>query len=289
MQPETRTQVSVAVAQMPTTRGALDRNLETTIEHIGSAGKLGHSLVVFPECNLSGYMFDDPEQTRAAAITLTDPRLGLLVEACRESGVLATVGLLERDGDHVYNSAVLVGGDGMIGHYRKQHLPFLGADRFVEAGSDASPRVFQTPIGRIGLMICFDLRFPESARVLALQGADIIAMPTAWPASADFLADYFTRVRAVENLVHIAVADRGDEENGINFFGGSQIVAPNGDVLVRADRREGIFGAVVEPRTARDKRLVVVPGEYELAIFDERKPELYGQLVETPEDSKEES
>ena len=289
MQPETRTQVSVAVAQMPTTRGALDRNLETTIEHIGSAGELGHSLVVFPECNLSGYMFDDPEQTRAAAITLTDPRLGLLVEACRESGVLATVGLLERDGARVYNSAVLVGGDGMIGHYRKQHLPFLGADRFVEAGSDASPRVFQTPIGRIGLMICFDLRFPESARVLALQGADIIAMPTAWPASADFLADYFTRVRAVENLVHIAVADRGDEENGINFFGGSQIVAPNGDVLVRADRREGIFGAVVEPRTARDKRLVVVPGEYELAIFDERKPELYGQLVETPEDSKEES
>ena len=289
MQPETTAQVSVAVAQVPSTPGALDRNLDKTVEHIGAAGDLGHDLVVFPECTLSGYMFDDPEQTRAAAIELTDPRLGRLVDACRTSGVLATVGLLERDGDRIYNAALLIGGDGMIGHYRKQHLPCLGADRFVQPGSDATPRVFQTPIGRIGLMICFDLRFPESARVLALQGADIIAMPTAWPASADFLAGYFPRVRAVENLVHLAVADRGDEENGMTFFGGSQIVAPNGDVLVRADRREGIFGAVVDPRSARDKRLVLVPGEYELGVFDERKPELYGAITETPDNSQEEN
>src|SRR4051794_28627046 len=94
VQAETTAQVSIAVAQVPATRGALDRNLETTIEHIDAAGDLGHDLIVFPECNLSGYMFDSPEQTRAAAIGLTDPRLGRLIEACRKNGVQATVGLL---------------------------------------------------------------------------------------------------------------------------------------------------------------------------------------------------
>lgn len=283
MHPDPPAPLRVAVAQVGATAGALDRNLQATVEHIRAAGRHGHDLVVFPECHLTGYLFDDPHHTRAAAIGLADPRMARLVDACRQGGVMATVGFLERDGDHVYNSAALLDGRGVVGHYRKQHLPHLGADRFVEAGTDPGPRVFDTRIGRIGLMICFDLRFPESARVLALDGADVIAMPTAWPRSAHLLAEHFTRVRAVENLVYLAVADRGDVENGTTYLGGSQIVAPTGEVLVRADRSEGIFAATIDPRTSRDKRLVFVPDEYELAPFEQRRPELYGVLTQAPE------
>ncbi|MFE9658155.1 carbon-nitrogen hydrolase family protein [Micromonospora sp. NPDC006431] len=283
METKTNSLVSVAVAQVPSAPGALDRNVSITAAHIRNAGHLGHDLVVFPECTLSGYMFDSPEQTRAAALTTADRRLAALVEACGNADVLAVVGLLELEGSDVYNSALLISGDGILGRYRKQHLPFFGADRFVSPGDDRAPRVIDTSIGRIGLMICFDLRFPESARVPALQGADVIAMPTAWPASATLLAEHFTRVRAVENLVYLAVADRGDEENGTKYLGGSQVVAPTGEVLVRADQREGIFGTDVDLEVARTKRLVFIPGEYELAVFDERKPQHYGVLTQTPE------
>lgn len=276
-------QVGVAVAQVGATPGALDQNLEATLKHIASAGRSGHDLVVFPECNLSGYMFDNPQDTRAAAMTRSDPRVDRLVAACRHHDVMATVGILELDGDRVYNSALLLDGRGILGHYRKQHLPQLGADRFVSPGADAGPRVFDTSIGQVGLMICFDLRFPESARVLALEGADIVAMPTAWPSSADFLAEHFTRVRAAENLVHLAVADRGDAENGTSYLGGSRIIGPHGEVLVQADRTEGIFGSTVDLTTSRDKRLVFIPGEYELSLFEQRKPELYGALTRTLE------
>lgn len=283
MHPDPPTLARVAVAQVGATAGALDRNFEATLEQIGVASRLGHDLVVFPECHLTGYLFDDPHRTRAAAIDLADPRMTRLVDACRRSGVMATVGFLEHDGDHVYNSAALLDGRGVVGHYRKQHLPHLGADRFVAAGTDRGPRVFDTRIGRVGLMICFDLRFPESARVLALDGADVIAMPTAWPSSAHLLAEHFTRVRAAENLVYLAVADRGDVENGTAYLGGSQIVAPSGEVLVRADRPEGVFATTVDLTAPRDKRLVFIPGEYELAPFEQRRPELYGVLTQTPE------
>nr|BFE59639.1 carbon-nitrogen hydrolase family protein [Dactylosporangium thailandense] len=248
---------------------------------IGRGGAAGHELLVFPECALSGYLFDSRAEAERRAIALGDRRVAHLVEACRRASVIAVVGFLESVGDVLYNAAVTLGPDGILGIYRKQHLPYLGVDRFVEPGLGDSPRVVETPIGNIGVMICFDLRFPESARVLALQGADVIAMPTAWPQSATFLAEHVTRVRALENLVYLAVADRADEENGVAFLGRSQVVSPAGEVLVDAGGAEGIFGADVHLAQARNKKLVIVPGEYELEVFAERKPDQYREITRT--------
>lgn len=272
-------QTGIAVAQLPSARAELDANTGRIAEAIGRAGAEGHEVIVFPECALSGYMFGSRAEAARAAIGIGDPRVGRLVEACRRASAYAVVGFLESDGDALYNAAVTLGPDGVLGKYRKQHLPYLGVDRFAEPGDGAEPRVVRTPVGNVGVMICFDLRFPESARVLALQGADVIAMPTAWPRAATILSEHVTRTRALENLVYLAVADRADEEGGTAFLGHSQVVSPAGEVLVHAGADEGVFGTRVDIAQARRKRLVMIPGEYELGIFSERKPDQYAEIT----------
>ncbi|WP_395307385.1 carbon-nitrogen hydrolase family protein [Mycobacterium sp. AMU20-3851] len=269
----------VAVAQVPAVLGDPDANIASTARWMAEAAGRGAQLTVFPECALSGYMMDSRAQVAAAAIPATAERLAPLIETASATGTFAAIGLLERDGDHIYNSAVLVGPDGLVGSYRKQHLPRLGADNFVDPGDGIAPRVYDIGAFRVGMMICFDLRFPECARELALAGADVIAMPTNWPMTAGFLADHMTRVRAVENLVYLAVSDRCDQEAGIDFFGRSQVVAPAGDVLVDAGRAEGIVLAPIDVTRSRTKTLTFDDPPYSLPVFDGRRPELYSALT----------
>lgn len=271
--------VQIAIAQEPATLADVTANTQRAVDQIASSGQRGDDLLVFPETYLNGYMFDSAESVERSALTLGDPALAAVAQACASHGVHTVMGFLERDGDQVYNSAATFGPDGLLGTYRKQHLPFLGADRFVSPGRDRAPRVVSTSFGNVGMMICFDLRFPESARELALQGADIIAMPTAWPLHATFLADHVTRVRAVENLLFLAVADRADEEQGTQFLGRSQVIDPDGTVLLDAQDAIGTFSTTVDLARARRKRLVITAGEYELDVFAARQPDQYGEIV----------
>ena len=270
----------VGVAQRGATLGDVAGNAAAARAEIAAAAARGIELLVFPECYLSGYMFATREQAWSAAISASDPVVTELAGACDRHGVHVVIGLLERDGERLYNTALTLGPGGVLGRYRKQHLPFLGADRFVTPGPGDEPRVVATPVGRIGTMICFDLRFPESARELALQGAEIIAVPTNWPASATVIADHLPRARALENLVYVAVADRADEENGTRFLGRSQILGPDAAVLADAGHEPDVTIAVeLDLDVARRKDLVVVPGEYELSVFGSRRPELYAELT----------
>ena len=196
----------------------------------------------------------------------------------RGSASTRSRGLLERDGDTLYNAAILVGPDGLIGSYRKTHLPFLGVDRFVTPGDEF--KVFDTALGRIGLIICYDLRFPEVTRTLALHGADIVALPTNFPMAAKLQCDVIAPARAAENRIYLLVANRVGKERWGEFCGWSQIVDPYGTRLAEAgETEETLLVADVELEKARDKDYVV-PGEYELYLFGHRRPELYGALVE---------
>ncbi|MGE2832931.1 carbon-nitrogen hydrolase family protein [Mycobacterium sp. SMC-4] len=270
----------VAVAQVPSVLGDPDANIEAMAGWLRSAADRGADVTVFPECALSGYMMDSRAQVEAAAVEATDERLAPLVQTASDTGAFGVFGLLERDGDKVYNSAVLVGPDGIVGSYRKQHLPGLGADAFVDPGDGAAPRVYDVNGLRVGIMICFDLRFPESARELALGGADVIAMPTNWPLTAGFLADHMTRVRAVENLVYVAVSDRCDRESDTDFLGRSQIVAPSGEVLIDAGTEQGIVLAPLDLAQSRTKTLTFDDPPFSLQVFDQRRPELYSALTD---------
>ena len=160
---------------------------------------------MLPECAIPGYMFDSAEEALPYAEEIPGPTTEAFERECARLGVHAICGLLERDGDTLYNAAILVGPDGLIGSYRKTHLPFLGVDRFVTPGDEL--KVFDTALGRIGLIICYDLRFPEVTRTLALHGADIVALPTNFPMAAKLQSDVITLARAAENRVYLLVRE----------------------------------------------------------------------------------
>jgi 5-aminopentanamidase len=268
----------VAVAQTEPRLGESERNLTACVARMEEAAAAGAELLVLPECAIPGYMFDSPEEAQRFAEEIPGPSTEALEGECRRLGLHVVCGLLERDGDVLRNAAVLVGPDGLIGSYRKTHLPFLGVDRFVVPGDELC--VYDTPLGRIGLEICYDLRFPEVTRTLALRGADIVAHPTNFPMAAKTQTELITRARAVENRVYVLTANRVGKERWGEFCGWSQIVDPYGTRLAEAgEAEEALLVGDVELEKARDKDYVI-PGEYELYLFGHRRPELYGALVE---------
>ena len=268
----------VAVAQMEPMLAETERNLDAALERLEEAAAAGAQLLVLPECAIPGYMFDSAEEALPYAEEIPGPTTEAFERECARLGVHAITGLLERDGDTLYNAAILVGPDGLIGSYRKTHLPFLGVDRFVTPGGEF--KVFDTALGRIGLIICYDLRFPEVTRTLALQGADMVALPTNFPMAAKLQCDVIAPARAAENRIYLLVANRVGKERWGEFCGWSQIVDPYGMRLAEAgETEEALLVADVEIEKARDKDYVV-PGEYELYLFGHRRPELYGALVE---------
>ena len=268
----------VAVAQMEPKLGEKDRNLEACLARLDEAAAAEAELLVLPECAIPGYMFDSAEEALPYAEEIPGPSTEVLEQACRRHDVHIVCGLLEREGDALRNAAVFVGPDGLVGTYRKTHLPFLGVDRFVVPGDQLS--VWDTPIGRIGVQICYDLRFPEVTRTLALQGADLVAHPTNFPLAARAQTEIVTLARAVENRIYLLTANRVGKERRGEFCGWSQIVDPFGRRLAEAaETGEALLMADVDLEKARDKDYVI-PGEYELYLFGHRRPELYGALVE---------
>ncbi len=268
----------VAVAQIEPKLGEKERNLEACVARMEEAAAQGAQLVVLPECAIPGYMWDSAAEALPFAEEIPGPSIELLERECRRLDIYVVCGLLEREGDNLRNAAAFVGPSGHIGTYWKSHLPFLGVDRFAVPGDELP--VYDTPLGRIGVEICYDLRFPEVTRTLALKGADLVAHPTNFPVAARIQTELITVARAAENRVYLLTANRvGKERNG-EFCGWSQIVDPYGVRLAEADATEEILlVAEVDLEKARDKDYVI-PGEYELYLFGHRRPELYGALVE---------
>ena len=269
-----------AVAQIDPKLGEKERNLDVCLARIEEAAALGASILVLPECAIPGYMWDSAEEALPVAEEIPGPSTATLERECARLGLHVVCGLLERDGDALHNAAVLVGPDGLVGTYRKTHLPYLGVDRFVVAGDELP--VFETPLGRIGVEICYDLRFPEVTRTLALRGADLVAHPTNFPVAARVQTEVITLARAAENRIYLLTANRVGKERWGEFCGWSQIVDPFGARLAEAgETEEALLIAEVDVERARDKDYVI-PGEYELYLFEHRRPELYGALLQEP-------
>jgi 5-aminopentanamidase len=269
----------VAVAQIEPKLAEKERNLDLCLTRLEEAVEQGTELLVLPECAIPGYVYESGEEAFRYAEEIPGPSTEALEEACRRLDAYVVCGLLERDGDTIHNAAVLVGPDGLIGSYRKSHLPFLGVDRFVQAGDELP--VFDTPIGRIGLEICYDLRFPEVTRSLALAGAEIVCLPTNWPLEAAANAELLTTARAFENRIYLLVANRVGKERTAEFCGRSQIVDTTGVRLAETGATsEALLVAEIDVARAREKSILPAPGEYEMHLFGHRRPELYGSLVE---------
>jgi 5-aminopentanamidase len=265
----------IAVAQMGSLLGDVTGNLAKVATWIKVAAENEISLIVFPECILSGYVFRDRKELEASSVRADGPEMAAIEGWCKTYNSIVVVGYCELARDGIFNSAAVIGPEGTIGTHRKRHLPFLGADRFTDEPSGTEPPIFDTSIGRIGVAICYEIRFPEVFRTLALAGADIIALPTNWPEQSDILATHFTRVRAAENFVYVLAANRHDSERDVRFLGASQIVDPTGRVCAHAERNEGLASAVFKPELARNKRIVFREGEFEVSPWDDRRPATY--------------
>ena len=273
--------VKLAAVQIDPRITANGENLEKIIAKARIAASNGANLIVFPECALTGYVFSSREEARPYMETIPGLSTNRLSAACHELGIYLVFGLLEKEGTGCFNSAALIGPEGLIGRYRKNHLPFLGIDRFLDSGNEPF-RVYETTIGRIGLFICYDCTFPESSRVMALSGADILALPTNWPEGRGIVPRHVIIVRAFENKVHLIAADRVGSERGTRFIGTSKIINAWGETLAEAssDKEEIIYGEV-NLSDARQKHIIFKAGEFEADFINDRKPAFYGKITDS--------
>ncbi|MDA8077693.1 MAG: acyltransferase [Nitrospiraceae bacterium] len=249
--------------------GDIHRNVDRALAALASASA---ELIVLPELFSTGYQFTSADEVRELAEEVpsgfTTQRLA---DFSRERSIFIVAGIAERDGDRIFNSAVLTGPKGFIGVYRKTHL--FHEEKLWFSPGDTGFRVWETAVGRIGIMVCFDWFFPESARTLSLMGADIIVHPAnlVLPFCPDAMV-----TRCLENRVFAVTANRtGSEERGgrerLDFIGASQITSCRGNILARASRdREEYIEAEIDPAESRDKQL----NQYN-NLFTDRRPEKY--------------
>jgi predicted amidohydrolase len=242
----------------------------------------GAELLVLPEAMTTGFSGLDADALWDAVSDVPGPVSDPIAEVARGLGVHVVFGTYERGEDAVFNSAVLLGPGGEVaGVYRKTHL-FRTEREWCVAGDE--PVVVDTELGRIGLIICFDGDFPELARIEAVQGAVIIARPSALLRSAD-IWELTNRARAYDNHVFVIGANAiGTDRGGAHYFGNSMIVGPTANVLCRATSQEGWAAATLDPAEFR----AISPGSSVPQSFDhleDRNVGLYARHraeLETP-------
>jgi predicted amidohydrolase len=276
--------IRVAACQIDPQLGEVDRNLEHIERVVAEAATAGAKLVVLPEAAVTGYVFENLDEALTVAQRAVAVAEQRLADAAVKAGVALIVGTLEAEAREVFNTALIFSGDGRRFRYRKMHLPYLGVDRFATPGPDA-PEVYELAGMRVGVLICYDLRFPEAARICALEGADLVALPTNWPVGVEFHPGIFAPARAAENHVYLLACDRVGEERGTAFIGRSILLDFNGkELAVASDTEEAILFGDVDPDLARQTHHRRIPGEHEWDTINDRRPGLYGRLLKPARD-----
>ena len=270
----------VACVQTDVTFGDLETNLNRVRDWLKKAEQQNVELVVFPECMLSGYGYNDRDSAYQNALDVEDHVFGELTKLAAQSPLYFTLGFLQRQQEKLYNAAALIGPEGLVGLYQKVHLPHLGVDRFVDRG-EIPYRTLTANEAQVGLAICYDSSFPEPMRVLGLAGADIIALGTNWPVAAKRTAEIVPPARSMENHLFFLAANRVGAENGFEFCGCSSIHGPDGVVLAKTDSdRELMLVADVDLAQARNKRIERTEGLHVIDRFGDRCPEFYRGITD---------
>lgn len=266
----------IACAQLDVVYGDPAANTEKAVHVLRKHASV--DLIVFPEAFLTGYCTPDQDAANRIALARDNDWVNTLQSTCDEVGTIAVVGAVTASGDSLFNSAYLIEPGQPLQVYDKTHLPELGVDKYVCPGR--SLPVFETRLGKIGVLVCFDLRIPEAARTLALQGAELIVLPTNWPVGAHAGPDFMAAARAGENRVFVATCNRVGSENGFDFIGQSGIYDVTGKTLAKASPDgEAVISAEINLAVAQSKRNVVKPGEFETEMFATRQPELYSIIT----------
>ena len=264
-------QVSLLLAQTGPKVGNKERNLRQISEQAAKARKKNVDLLIFPELHLTGYTMRDEVSHMAEPIP--GPSTRKVESVAKEHSVHIIFGMPEESEVKgvIHNTAVFVGPKGLIGRYRKIHLPthsVFEERRYYRPGQEAP--VFKTDVGTIGLNICYDLYFPELTRLQALQGAQLVVCISASPGLRRRFFEGFCLSRAMENAVYLVYVNRVGIEEGLQFWGGSRVIAPNGSVLAQCkyDVEEFQICKVDLDEVSRARAFIPTIKDLEPGLFD---------------------
>jgi len=271
--------IKLALAQMSSKRENKKENMRKIEETTVKAKEQGADLVIFPELCLTGYVVRD--QLYELAETIPGPSTQKIEQIAKDTGMHIIFGmpeLSEKTRATIFNTAVFVGPEGLIGKYRKMYLPthsVFEEKRHFRPGYQTA--AFETPLGRIGLCICYDLFFPEVTRLTRLQGAQLIVCISASPAVRRSYFEILASARALENTAFLAYVNLAGVEDGLQFWGGSRLVSPTGDILAMARYDEEDF--VLCEVNYGDIRAV----ETFIPTLRDLRPELFDELKKCAE------
>jgi predicted amidohydrolase len=268
---------TIALVQMDCVAGDTAANLQRIAARTAEAAGRGAQLVLFPECATTGYFVAD--RIASLAEPIPGPSSERLARLAHSTGVHLMVGMIERAGGKYYDDAILFTPDGAHHVYRKTHL--FGPERAIFTPGE-EPVVVDTVLGRLGLTVCYDLMFPEFIRTLVLSGAQTVLNATdwvtdGWQETMGWNGDTVTslvRIRALENGVHVAMADRAGVEAGWRSLGSSTVATPTGRVLATLGADEGIAMATIDLANTDLARWSEVA-----TYVRDRRPELYQRSV----------
>jgi predicted amidohydrolase len=271
--------IKVALAQVSCKRGDKKVNIRKIEDNVVRARKQGAELVIFPELSITGYVLRD--RIYELAETIPGHSTNILEKLAGKTGTHIIFGLPElsdKTQATIYNAAVLVGPDGFIGKYRKMYLPthsVFEEKRYFRPGYQ--PAVFETDLGKIGLIICYDIFFPEVSRLTRLKGAQLIVCISASPATRRAFFETLTTARAIENTAFLAYVNLVGIEDGLQFWGGSRLIGPNGRILAKTeyDKEDLAIGDV----NYSDIKTI----ETFVPILKDLRPELFDKLKENAE------
>ena len=253
--------------------GDVATNLSKVVSALRSAEA---DIIVLPELAFTGYFFQDrPELVSLAQDPAESPIVSGLIALCRDRDFFLVTGFAERRAGKIFNSALVIGGDGILHTYRKLHL-FNTEKEYFDPGNTALDTI-ELRGAKVGIMVCFDWAFPEVARVLALQGADLLCHPS------NLVLTYCQQTmiaRCMENSVFAVTANRFGSDirprGTLTFTGQSQLVAPEGELVYRAKPdEEDLFITEIDVSKARDKSITQRNN-----LLEDRRPEYYTQLIE---------
>ncbi len=261
-----RGSLNLAIGQHTPTPNAIDQSL-SRIETLAQQVSASADLLVLPEASLTGYNIS-LDTARAVAVSRQSQTTQAIRAICQRDNIAIAYGYIEDDAGSLFNSVHVIDASGdSLAHYRKCHLWGDLDQRLFTAGSGFSP-VFSLNGWTLGLLVCYDIEFPEAVRHMTLQGAELIVAPTALMLPWTFVATHMTRVRAAENQVYFAYANYCGSEDDIDYVGLSCIVGPDGNDVARADSSPAIIQASLSKQSILDIRA-------NLPYHHDRRPELY--------------
>ncbi len=274
-----KNKIKLALAQISCKQGDKKENIKKIEKTVKKAKSQAAELVIFPELSLTGYVIRD--QIYELAETIPGPSTNILEGIAKKNKTHIIFGMPElsqKAQATVYNASVLVGPKGFIGKYRKMYLPthsVFEEKRYFRPGYQTA--VFDTELGKIGLIICYDIFFPEVSRLARLEGAQLIVCISASPAVRRAFFETLTAARAMENVTFLAFVNLVGVEDGLQFWGGSRLIGPQGKILVKAkyDEEDMVIGEV----DYADVR----PIEAFVPTLKDLRPELFDKLKENAE------